>query len=165
MTELPKKPKLTALPDDRPIMMPSSDTPFDDPEIAQLAKTVLYEVPDAIIYADRDGIIKFWNRGATRLFGFSAAEAVGKSLDIIIPQRLRQRHWDGYSHMTKTGRSRHAPDQLLSTPAQTKSGGAISIQFTVAPVRHGDGSLSGVVALLRDVTETFQELKRLRAQA
>lgn len=143
--------------------MSTSDTRLLDHEIAQLARTIVYDIPDALIYADRDGDIQFWNAGATRVFGFSAAEALGQSLDIIIPPRLRQRHWDGYRHMMKTGRSRHGPEELLSTPAQTKSGGNISIQFTVAPVQNENGSIVGIIALLRDVTATFQELKRLRA--
>lgn len=132
-------------------------------DLVRLGETVLHDIPDAVIYADRQGVIRFWNAGATRIFGFSRDEAVGQSLDIIIPERLRQRHWDGYHRMMETGRSRHAPDEFLSVPAHTKSGQTLSIQFTVAPVPGPDGALAGIVAVLRDVTATFQELRKLRA--
>ena len=130
-----------------------------------LARTVLSDLPDAVIYADRDGNVRFWNAGAERIFGFTQSEAIGRSLDIIIPERLRKRHWDGYRHMMETGHSSHAPDELLAVPAVTKTGQSLSIQFTVAPVRNAAGTLTGIVSVLRDVTTTFRELKRLRAQA
>lgn len=131
----------------------------------RLGQTLLHAIPDAVVYSDRDGIIRFWNDGATRVFGFPRDEALGQSLDIIIPERLRTRHWSGYDHMMQTGRSRYGADDLLSVPALTRSGDTISIQFTVAPV-HGDGGeITGIVAVLRDVTATFQELRRLRARA
>jgi len=118
-----------------------------------------------VVVADAEGTITFWNDAATRLFGWAANEAVGRSLDVIIPERLRERHWDGYRRMMQTGHSRYGADELLSVPAVTKAGNSLSIQFTVAPVRDGGGSLIGIVAVLRDVTQTFQELKRLRAAA
>ena len=130
-----------------------------------LARTVLFDLPDAVIYADRDGNVRFWNAGAERIFGFTQSEAIGRSLDIIIPERLRKRHWDGYRHMMETGHSSHASDELLAVPAVTKTGESLSIQFTVAPVRNAAGTLTGIVSVLRDVTTTFRELKRLRAQA
>lgn len=83
----------------------SFEKSFSERDIVQLGKTTIDRIPDAVIHADRKGIIRFWNVGAARIFGFSAAEAVGQSLDIIIPQRLRQRHWDGYEHMMATGLS------------------------------------------------------------
>ena len=130
-----------------------------------LARTLLFDLPDAVIYADRDGNVRFWNAGAERIFGFTQSEAIGRSLDIIIPERLRKRHWDGYRHMMETGHSSHAPDELLAVPAVTKTGESLSIQFTVAPVRDAAGALAGIVSVLRDVTATFRELKRLRTQA
>jgi PAS domain S-box-containing protein len=135
------------------------------PDLAALGRTLLNDIPDAVIYADREGVIRFWNPGAERIFGFTAAEALGQSLDIIIPERLRQRHWDGYSHMMATGQSRYGAGDLLSVPAVNKAGDNLSIQFTVAPVHGETGELAGIVAVLRDVTATFQEMKRLRAQA
>ena len=141
--------------------MSATDEPLD---LAALGRTVIDDIPDAVIYADRAGAIRFWNAGATRIFGFTSAEAFGQSLDIIIPERLRQRHWDGYRHMMATGHSRYGAGDLLSVPAVTKAGEPLSIQFTVAAVRDRSGELVGIVAVLRNVTATFQEMKRLRAQ-
>ena len=138
---------------------------LNETELAALGATVLTDVPDAIIYADRNGAIRFWNPGAERIFGFTCEEVLGQSLDLIIPERLRGRHWAGFEHMMQTGQSRYAADKLLSVPAQTKNGETLSIQFTVAPVRGSDDALAGIVAVLRDATATFTELKRLRAQA
>ena len=135
-----------------------------DPELAEIALTVLHTIPDAVIYADREGLIRFWNASAERIFGFASEEAVGRSLDIIIPERLRQRHWTGFRAMMETGRSRYRPDEMLSVPAHTKSGETLSIQFTVAPVAGRDGAVAGIAAVLRDVTPMFRELKRLRAE-
>lgn len=136
---------------------------LSEAHLRRLGEAMLHDIPDAVIYADRDGTIRLWNAGATRLFGFPPEEALGRTLDIIIPERLRQRHWDGYRHMMETGRSRYRPDELLAVPAVTRAGASISIQFTVAPVRGEDGELLGIVSVLRDVTATFAELKRLRA--
>jgi PAS domain S-box-containing protein len=134
-------------------------------ELARLGSAVIRDIPDAVIYADRSGAIRFWNEGAVRIFGFSPQEALGQSLDLIIPERLRKRHWTGYDHMMETGHSRYGPDQLLSVPAQTKSGETLSIQFTVTPVLGQEGRIEGIAAILRDVTPAFQELKRLRGLA
>lgn len=128
----------------------------------RLGQVLLRDIPDAVIYADSEGIIRFWNAGAERIFGFSPGEAIGRSLDIIIPERLQKRHWDSYRHMMSTGSSQHASHELLSVPAQSKQGGSLSIQFTVAPVRDDSGQIAGIIAVLRDVTSTFLELKRLR---
>ena len=132
-------------------------------EREQLGNTLLRDLPDAVIFADREGLIRFWNQGAQRIFGYTEAEAIGQSLDIIIPQGLQQRHWDGYDRMMATGQSRHAPDELLAVPAVNKSGDKLSIQFTVAAVAGEEGALAGIVAVLRDVSTTFDELRRLRA--
>lgn len=133
-------------------------------ERSRLAESVISGIPDAIVYADRDGIIRFWNAGATRIFGFIAEDAIGQSLEIIIPERLRERHWTGYHTMMASGQSRHGKHELLSVPAITRAGDSLSIQFTVAPVRDESGAIAGIVAVMRDVTQAFLELKRLRAQ-
>jgi PAS domain S-box-containing protein len=138
-------------------------THLSEKELGQLGLSIIQTIPDAVIYADRKGVIRFWNAGATRIFEFSEEEAIGESLDIIIPERLRKRHWNGYHHMMETGQARHGPDELLAVPATAKSGRALSIQFTVTPIYDGDGKLTGIAAILRDVTATFQELRRLRA--
>ena len=143
----------------------SGKTELAGPELADLGKCLIERIPDAVVYADRDGTIRFWNFGAERIFGFSKDEALGRSLDIIIPERFRNRHWDGYRQMMTTGLSRYAADKLLAVPAQTKAGDTLSIQFTVTPVRDRAGALAGIAAVLRDVTATFQELKQLRSKA
>lgn len=136
----------------------------DGEALARLGEALLYGIPDAVVFADCDGLIRFWNEGAVRIFGYSQAQALGQSLDIIIPERLRQRHWDGYHRMMTSGHSQHAADELLAVPAVHKSGDMLSIQFTVAPVKGGEGALLGIVAVMRDVTATFAELRRLRRE-
>ena len=142
---------------------PMTDLPKDTRD--RIGAALLDALPDAVIYADREGLIRHWNAGAERIFGFAAAEALGQSLDIIIPERLRERHWQGYRHMMETGQSAHGPEEVLSVPAVTKAGESRSIQFTLAPVLNGAGAVEGIAAVLRDGTETFAELKRLRAAA
>ena len=82
----------------------------------------LADTPDGILYADQNGIIRFWNAGCERLFGHSAAEAVGQSLDLIIPEAQRARHWQGYANTMRTGQSRYAAGELLAVPATRKDG-------------------------------------------
>ncbi len=123
------------------------------------------ETPDAIVYADAEGRIGFWNRGAERIFGFSAAEAMGKSLDIIIPESLHNRHWTGYAQTMQSGSSRYGAGDLLAVPALRKDGSRISVEFTILPFRDQDGRMAGIAATLRDVTKRFEEMKELRRLA
>jgi PAS domain S-box-containing protein len=127
-----------------------------------LAEAILSTTSDAIVAADKDGIIFFWNPGAERIFGYSSAEAVGQSLDIIIPERLRKRHWDGYSRVMKGGASRYDKGDVLAVPAIRNDGARISVEFTIVPLRDGDGNLAGLAAIMRDVTERFEEMRALR---
>ena len=127
-----------------------------------LADAVLSTRSDAIVAADPDGIIRFWNPGAERIFGHSAAEAMGRSLDLIIPERLRQRHWDGYRHTMATGQSRYGEADLLAVPALHKNGTTLSIEFTVMPVKDGSGRAIGIGAIVRDVTNRFEETRELK---
>ncbi|WP_417516322.1 PAS domain S-box protein [Minwuia sp.] len=136
--------------------------PLDEAELAALGVATITGIPDAVVYCDARGHIRFWNRGAERIFGYSAAEALGQSLDIIIPERLRKRHWNGYFNMMKTGKSRHDADEMLSVPATTRSGATISVQFSVAPLKDENGAIEGIISILRDETETYNELRRLR---
>jgi len=133
-----------------------------DEELSALGLATIVAIPDAVIYCDPKGRIRFWNEGAERIFGHSADEAIGQSLDIIIPQRLRKRHWDGFFAMMKTGQSRYGPSELLCVPAMTRSGATISIQFTAAATTDAAGKVTGIVSILRDETETYEELRRLR---
>ena len=125
-------------------------------------ETVVRTIPDAVIYADAEGIIRFWNAGAERIFGFAAVDAVGQSLDIIIPANLRARHWDGFRQVMATGESRYGEGDLLSVPGLHKDGTRISLEFTIAALRDGAGRMQGVAAVLRDVTPRFEELRQLR---
>ena len=137
----------------------------DVPKPADIGLAVLRGDGDAIVAADRDGVIRFWNPGAARIFGFSEPEALGQSLDIIIPAQLRERHWTGYREMMRTGQSRYSGGDMLSVPALHKSGGRLSIEFTLSAIKNSQGEVTALVAVMRDVTARFDELKRLRQQA
>lgn len=126
---------------------------------------LIHEGPDAIIYADSGGLIRFWNHGAERIFGYSAKEANGMSLDLIVPENLRARHWTAYRETMRTGKTRYGDGDVLAVPALAKGGRLISIEFTIFPYRDTDGSLLGVGAILRDVTKRFEETKALRRAA
>lgn len=119
---------------------------------------------DAVIYANAQGRIQFWNSGAVRIFGFSEPEAIGRSLDIIIPENLRQRHWAGFNETMRTGKSHYQAGALLAVPALRKDGSRISVEFTVIPFRHEGGGMLGIGAVIRDVTVRFEETKALRKQ-
>lgn len=127
-----------------------------------VGNALLGSASDAIIATDREGLITFWNPGAERIFGFSAAEAVGQSLDLIIPENLRTRHWTGYRHAMATGESRYGHGDVLSVPGLTKDGRRISVEFTIVMLRDGQHRPAGTVAILRDVSKRFEEVRDLR---
>jgi PAS domain S-box-containing protein len=129
-----------------------------------LADAILTMESDAVIATDRAGMVNFWNPGATRIFGFTADEAIGQSLDLIIPPNLRARHWDGFNRVMATGESHYGHGDLLSVPAQTRSGQHISVEFTIAMLKDGDGRPTGTVAILRDVSRRFEEVRALKRQ-
>ena len=128
---------------------------------APIAEAILGSKSEAVIAADEEGIVRFWNPGAERLFGYSGAEAIGRSLDLIIPERLRQRHWNGYRRVMASGESRYGDGDLLAVPALRRDGATISVEFTIAPLR-SEGRLVGLVAVVRDVTERFEEMRALK---
>jgi PAS domain S-box-containing protein len=125
---------------------------------------LVHDMPDAVIYADAEGMIRYWNVGAERIFGFPAEEAVGQSLDIIIPPGLRKRHWEGFEHTLKTGETRYGAGDLLGVPALRKDASRISVEFTVVPFHDAVGRMVGIAAVMRDVTKRFEEMKALRRQ-
>jgi PAS domain S-box-containing protein len=129
------------------------------------ATTLVAGMSDALVYADADGAIRVWNRGAVRIFGFTEAEAVGQSLDIIIPANLRERHWHGYRETMRTGQTRYGDGQILSVPAVRKNGARISVEFTIVPFADTNGQMTGIAAIMRDATKTFEELRALRSAA
>ncbi len=128
----------------------------------EFCRRLVADAPDAIIYADADGLIRFWNTGAERVFGFSQLEALGKSLDIIIPETLRKRHWDGYARTIRTGVTRYSAGDIVAVPAVRKDGARISVEFTILPFRGREGTVIGIAAILRDVSIRFGEMKSLR---
>jgi PAS domain S-box-containing protein len=118
---------------------------------------------DAIMVCDAKGAITLWNRAAERIFGFTEAEALGQSLDMIIPQRQRQRHWDGYHKTMETGITKYGAD-LLRVPALHKDGHTLSIAFTVSMLFSENREVTGIVAIVRDETARFAEERKLRAR-
>lgn len=116
---------------------------------------------DAVVVSDAKGVIVSWNRAAERLFGFSQTEALGQSLDLIIPERQRQRHWDGYQKTMDTGVTRYGND-VLRVPALHKDGHTLSIAFTVALLHAPDDKVQAIVAVIRDETARFGEERTLR---
>lgn len=118
-------------------------------------------IGDAVIVSGPDGAITLWNPAAEYMFGYTQEEALGKSLDLIIPERLRARHWEGYDKTMATGQTRYGHD-LLKVPAINKNGDAMSIAFTVALLHGEGGAITGIVAIIRDETARFQEERALR---
>jgi PAS domain S-box-containing protein len=116
---------------------------------------------DAIVAADPQGKVTLWNPAAERIFGFSREEALGRSLDLIIPERFRQRHWDGYDKVMRSGETRYGT-QVLRVPALRKDGRPLSIAFTVALLKGADGKVQSVVAIMRDDTERWNEERTLK---
>ena len=113
-----------------------------EPYPADFAERLVSGMSDGIVYADSEGVIRLWNRGATRIFGFAEAEALGRSLDLIIPENLRERHWQGYRATMRTGQSRYGDGQLLSVPAVRKDGTRVSVEFTIVPFKDDAGRMS-----------------------
>lgn len=122
-------------------------------------------IGDAVVISDATGAITLWNPAAERMFGFTQEEALGNSLDLIIPERLRGRHWSGYEKTMATGETRYGHD-VLRVPAVHKDGRSLSIAFTVA-LLHSAGaerSVTGIVAVIRDETSRFTEERNLRTR-
>ncbi len=130
---------------------------------AWLAEAVVAKSAEAIVVTDPDGIILLWNNGATRIFGFAAADVVGQSLDVIIPEKLRARHWQGYQQTMRTGYTRYG-DKLLSVPALHSDGHRLSIEFSVALLRDEAGRIAGISAIMRDVSDRREAEKVLRTK-
>ena len=128
---------------------------------SELYRRIVEEMPEAVVLSDRDGMIRLWNHGAEQIFGYSKKEAVGCSLDLIIPERWRARHWEGYRTVMETGVTRYARD-LLAVPANRKDGRRISIEFSIMLPRYDAGHILGAVAVVRDVTARWQETQVLR---
>ena len=118
-------------------------------------------IGDAVIVSDAEGVITMWNPAASRLFGFTEAEALGQSLDLIIPEKQRNSHWNGYHKTMQTGKTRYATD-VLRVPAMHKEGHRLSVAFTVALLYSAEKTVTGIVAVIRDETTRFSEERSLR---
>ena len=122
---------------------------------------LLQDSPDAILIADRDGAIRFWNSGAERMFGHTATEALGQSLDLIIPENLRARHWQGYFRVMNTGQTKYLTERLTS-PCARKDGSRLSLEFSMVLLRDEQGGIEGCATIMRDVTARWQKEKELK---
>jgi len=132
-----------------------------------LCRRIVADSRDAIILADREGVIRLWNAGAAEMFGYAPAEALGRPLDLIIPENLRERHHQGYQRVMAAGASKYSKD-LLAVPGLTKDGRRISLEFTLTLVRDDSRRILGAAAIIRDITARWQreqELKKRLAAA
>jgi PAS domain S-box-containing protein len=135
-----------------------------DFDVDRFSRAFAREVPNAVIYADAEGRIRFWNKGAERIFGFDESDAVGQKLDIIIPEHLGKRHWDGFTRTMQTGKTRYGAGDVLEVPALRKDGTRISVEFSMLPFHDQNGSMIGIAVVLRDVTERYNAMKALHEQ-
>jgi PAS domain S-box-containing protein len=128
-----------------------------------LCRRIVENSPMAIMFADREGKIRLWNSGAETIFGYTEKEALGQSLDLIVPERQRPRHWEGWDKVMASGVTKYGRDPL-AVPAMRKDGSRISIEFNVVLVRAESGELAGVAAMVQDVTARWQKQKELNAR-
>jgi len=128
-----------------------------------LCRKIVENSPMAIMFADREGKIRLWNSGAETVFGYMAKEALGQSLDLIVPERQKQRHWEGWDKVMASGVTKYGRDPL-AVPAMRKDGSRISIEFNVVLVRADSGELAGVAAMVQDVTARWQKQKEMSAR-
>jgi nitric oxide dioxygenase len=129
-----------------------------------LAERLLDGSPDAILICDPAGMVRYWNAAAERIFGFPVTEVLGESMNLIIPERFRARHWAAWEATMKTGITRYGGGQLLAVPALQKNGRQISIEFSIQLVKDAGGLIEWVVAVVRDVTERYRHEKEQRAR-
>ncbi len=126
-------------------------------------QAIVEQAPDAIIFADRDGSIQVWNRGAETVFGYSAAEVVGRSLDVIIPERLRRAHWEGFRRAIETGQTKYG-NQVLTTRSVHKDGSKLYVDLSFGLVRDRAGAVTGALAIGRDCTTRYLSDSALQAR-
>ncbi len=127
----------------------------------RLLRQMIDDAPDAILISDKKGFIRYWNSGAERIFGHSATEAIGQSLDLIIPENLRGRHWEGYWRVMASGETRYKTG-LLSSPGIRKDGSRVSLEFSMVLLRDESGVMVGCASIMRDVTDRWKQEKALK---
>ncbi|MFC4523737.1 PAS domain-containing protein [Cupriavidus pinatubonensis] len=125
-------------------------------------RAIVADASDAIIATDREGVIRLWNAGAERIFGFTVSEAVGRSLDIVIPEGLRERHWRGFQHVVDTGDSHYGAGDFLAVPRIRKNGQRVSLDLSSVALRDAHGEIAGLATIMRDVTRGFEEVRSLQ---
>jgi PAS domain S-box-containing protein len=130
---------------------------------SSLFQAIVEQAPDAIIFADRDGAIRVWNRGAEAVFGYAAAEVLGKSLDVIIPERLRRAHWEGFDRAIETGQAKHG-NRVLTTRSIHKNGSKLYVDLSFGLVSDEAGAVIGAMAVGRDGTARYLSEGALRAR-
>jgi PAS domain S-box-containing protein len=135
----------------------------DFPSHESLCESIVDQSPTAIVVGDREGIVRLWNAGAQAMFGWSAEEAIGKSMDMIIPEKHRPRHWEGYDRVMASGVTKYGRN-LLAVPALTKDGRRISIEFNVVLLKDAEGRVLGIAATMQDVTARWERDKTLHAR-
>jgi PAS domain S-box-containing protein len=128
-----------------------------------LYRRIVEESQIGILYADREGLIRLWNAGAEAMFGYRADEVLGKSMDLIIPERQLQRHLEGWARVMETGVTRYGRE-VLAVPAMRKDGSRISIEFNILLLRASTGEILGAAATIQDVTERWQQQKELKSR-
>lgn len=129
----------------------------------EIAIALLASSPDAVIYAGREGQVLYWNPAAERIFGFTSAEAMGQSLDIIIPEKFRDAHWKGYDKALATGVTKYS-GKPMTTRAQNKAGETVYVDLGFALVRDTAGEIVGVMSTARDMTERFNNDRETRRE-
>jgi PAS domain S-box-containing protein len=135
----------------------------ETPDKGWLYQKIVEESQIAILYADREGRIRLWNSGAEAMFGYRPEEVLGQSMDLIIPERQRARHWEGWVRVMETGVTRYGRE-VLAVPATRKDGSRISIEFNILLLRAPEGEILGAAATIQDVTERWQQQKELKSR-
>lgn len=122
-------------------------------DVPRFFEQLVRNTADAVLFADRSGTIQFWNESAARVFGYDRDEAIGRSLDLIVPEQYRDAHWAGYQRTMDAGESPYDPGELLSVPAVRDGGDRVYIELSITDIRDEDGRLAGLAAVVRDVTD------------
>jgi len=135
----------------------------ETPDKGWLYQRIVEESQIAILYADREGRIRLWNSGAEAMFGYRSEEMLGQSMDLIIPERQRARHWEGWAKVMETGITRYGRE-VLAVPATRKDGSRISIEFNILLLRAPTGEVLGAAATIQDVTQRWQQQKELKSR-
>ena len=130
-------------------------------QLAEQLQQTLDLSQDAILIADHEGIIRYWNTGAERILGYTADEAIGQSLDLFIPEKLRGRHWEGYHRVMASGETKYKTG-LLTSPGIRKDGSQVSLEFSMVLLKDEQRGMLGCASIMRDVTERWLKEKELK---